>query len=156
MSRSKKSASSEVKSVTRKLIQFSEQFYTLSRLDINQRLQNQDIKYGQWLILNCLMENDVCTPSQVASQLGMERATISRGLDLLETRNLLKRTHNLSDRRVVEIELTAKGRKLAQTGSLHLEQTFKEVVDNLSATDLNSFVNTLQAIRETLEKNIGR
>ncbi len=111
MSKPKKISQSDIRSFTRKFLQCGDQLHTLCRLEINNRLAKYAVKYSQWLILDCLTQEQVDNPSKVASELGMERATISRSLDILESRNLISRTHNLADRRVVEIQVTAQGKK---------------------------------------------
>ena len=155
MSRSKKVSPSDIKSITRQLVQFGEQLYTLSRLEINTKLAKHDLKYSQWLILSCIHREEVITPSKVASKLGMERATVSRNLDFLESRNLLKRTHNLTDRRVVEIEITAAGRKMVQAGAQRLEQIFADVLNSSTNQECNQFVTLLDRIGDELHGRIG-
>ena len=156
MSRSKKLSQSDLKSVTRSFLQCGDQLHTLCRLEVNDRLAKYDVKYSQWLILDCLCEDGVDSPSKVASRLGMERATVSRSLDILESRGLVGRTHNMTDRRVVEIEVTAQGRKIAQMGVQRLEQITQAAVNGLSGSEVNNIVNFLQKIKSNINNKIGR
>ena len=89
MSKSKKLSASDLKSFTRSFLQCGDYLHTLCRLEINNRLTKYDVKYSQWLILDCLANEQIDNPSKVASQLGMERATVSRSLDILESRDLV-------------------------------------------------------------------
>ncbi|MEM8845396.1 MAG: MarR family transcriptional regulator [Pseudomonadota bacterium] len=155
MSKSKKISPSELKSFTRTFLQCSDHLHTLCRLEVNQRLANYDVKYSQWLILDCLTQEDVDNPSKVAARLGIERATVSRCLDLLEARNLVSRTHNLADRRVVEIAVTAQGKKIAQMGVQKLEQTVQGIISELSTTQVTEVIDTLSNIKEKINHKIG-
>ena len=128
----------------------------MCRLEINNRLAKYDIKYSQWLILDCLTQEQVDNPSKVASQLGMERATVSRSLDILESRNLVSRTHNLSDRRVVEIQVTAQGRKIAQLGVQRLEQIVQTVTADLSNNQITDAFALLDVLKNNLNQKIAR
>ncbi len=92
----------------------------------------------------------------MASQLGMERATVSRSLDILESRNLVSRTHNLADRRVVEIQVTAQGRKIAQLGVQRLEQIVQSITSDLSNSQLNDTFALLDGIKDNLNQKIAR
>lgn len=156
MSKSKKLSPSDLKSFTRTFLQCGDHLHTLCRLEINNRLAKYDVKYSQWLILDCLTQAEVDNPSKVASQLGMERATVSRSLDILESRNLVSRTHNLTDRRVVEIQVTAQGKKIAQQGVQRLEQLVQQVTADLSNAQVNDTFALLEVIKENLNQKIGR
>ncbi len=156
MSKTKKISQSDLKSFTRTFLQCGDQLHTLCRLEVNNRLAKYDVKYSQWLILDCLTQEEVDNPSKVASQLGMERATVSRSLDILESRNLVSRTHNLTDRRVVEIQVTAQGRKIAQMGVQRLEQTIQSAVEGLDNSQLSDTFELLDALKNNLNKIIGR
>jgi len=156
MSKPKKLSPSDLKSFTRTFLQCGDHLHTLCRLEINNRLAKYDVKYSQWLILDCLTQAEVDNPSKVASQLGMERATVSRSLDILESRNLVSRTHNLTDRRVVEIQVTAQGKKIAQQGVQRLEQLVQQVTSDLSNAQVNDTFALLEVIKENLNQKIGR
>ena len=156
MSKSKKLSQADLKSFTRSFLQCGDHLHTLCRLEINQRLSKYDVKYSQWLILDCLTQEEVDNPSKVASQLGMERATVSRSLDILESRNLVSRTHNLTDRRVVEIQVTAQGRKIAQMGVQRLEQTIQTAINGLSSSQITDTFAAIETIKENLNSKIGR
>ena len=156
MSRSKKTSQSDIKNLTRSFLQCGDQLHTLCRLEVNDRLAKYDVKYSQWLILDCLTQDEIDSPSKVASHLGMERATVSRSLDILESRSLVSRTHNLTDRRVVEIEVTAQGRKIAQMGSQRLEQITQAATADLSTADISSVIGLLDSIKTNLNNKIGR
>ena len=156
MSKSKKLSPSDLKSFTRTFLQCGDHLHTLCRLEINNRLAKYDVKYSQWLILDCLTQAEVDNPSKVASQLGMERATVSRSLDILESRNLVSRTHNLTDRRVVEIQVTAQGKKIAQQGVQRLEQLVQQVTAGLSNSQVSDTFTLLEVIKENLNQKIGR
>ena len=156
MSKSKKLSQSDLKSITRSFLQCGDQLHTLCRLEVNSRLTKYDVKFSQWLILDCLTQDNIDSPSKVASCLGMERATVSRSLDILESRSLVSRTHNLTDRRVVEIEVTAQGRKIAQMGVQRLEQITQAAITDLSITEVSNLISFLETIKTNLNNKIGR
>ena len=156
MSKTKKISQADLKSFTRTFLQCGDQLHTLCRLEVNNRLSKYDVKYSQWLILDCLTQEEVDNPSKVASQLGMERATVSRSLDILESRGLVSRTHNLTDRRVVEIQVTAQGKKIAQMGVQRLEQTIQSALEGLNNAQLSDTFETLDALKSNLNNIIGR
>ncbi len=156
MSKTKKISQADLKSFTRTFLQCGDELHTLCRLEVNNRLAKYDVKYSQWLILDCLTQEEVDNPSKVASQLGMERATVSRSLDILESRGLVSRTHNLTDRRVVEIQVTQQGKKIAQMGVQRLEQTIQSALEGLNSGQLSDTFELLAALKSNLNNMIGR
>ena len=156
MTRAKKLSPSEFKNLTRNFLQCGDQLHTLCRIEINDRLAKLDVKYSQWLILDCLTQHDIDTPSKIASYLGMERATVSRSLDILESRGLVSRTHNLTDRRVVEVEVTSQGRKIAQMGVQRLEQVTQTAIKGMSTQEISSVMELISKIRVNLNNKINR
>ncbi len=156
MSKSKKLSNAELKTFTRSFLQCGDHLHTLCRLEVNNRLAKYDVKYSQWLILDCLTQEQVDNPSKVASQLGMERATVSRSLDILESRNLVSRTHNLTDRRVVEIQVTAQGRKIAQLGVQRLEQIIQAMTADVPHSQMSGTFEVLDTIKDNLNQKIAR
>lgn len=156
MTKSKKLSPAEFKELTRSFLQCGDQLHTLCRLEVNDRLVKYDVKYSQWLILDCLSQESVDNPSKVASYLGMERATVSRSLDLLEARGMVTRTHNLTDRRVVEVEVTSQGRKIAQMGIQRLEQVTKSAISGMQASEVSSVLESIGRIKDNLNAKIAR
>lgn len=156
MTKSKKLSPAEFKQLTRSFLQCGDQLHTLCRLEVNDRLSKYDVKYSQWLILDCLSQDNIDNPSKVASYLGMERATVSRSLDLLEARGLVTRTHNLTDRRVVEVEVTSQGRKIAQMGVQRLEQVTKIAVNGMQPAEVSGVLESLGRIKDNLNTKIAR
>lgn len=156
MTRAKKLSPSEFKNLTRIFLQCGDQLHALCRLEINDRLAKQDVKYSQWLILDSLTQDGIDTPSKIASSLAMERATVSRSLDILESRGLVSRTHNLTDRRVVEVEVTSQGRKFAQMGVQRLEQVTQTAITGMSTQEITGVMELISKIKENLNNKISR
>ena len=75
----------------------------LARFDIT------PIQYG---VLGCIWEFDMHNPKDIAAHLGVENSTISGILERMETKGLIRRTIDSSDRRYIHIELTDVSREL--------------------------------------------
>jgi DNA-binding MarR family transcriptional regulator len=71
----------------------------------------------------------------IAKRFSIAAATASRVLDNLEEKGLVKRRHDLEDRRRVQVELTAKGRKLIARLSA-LSAKLEEYIRKLSSEEL--------------------
>ena len=77
------------------------------------QLAEQGLTYVQWLPLYKLLLCTDANSSTVAKDLGMDPASVTRALDRIEAKGLLRRERSTTDRRVVHLVLTEEGRAVA-------------------------------------------
>jgi len=70
--------------------------------------------YPQWVPLHKLHVGDASTVAELARECGLDAGAMTRLLDRLEAKGLCRRVRSVSDRRVVNIELTDEGRHAAE------------------------------------------
>src|SRR5438552_13238997 len=88
------------------------------------------------------------TPSMLAGLLLQETHSVSGLLNRLEDRDLITRTRDKQDRRVVWVGLTSKGRKVAEEAiqiSLEMSQEFKSIFDT---PNIEALLNTVRQVRD--------
>ena len=78
------------------------------------QLAEQGLTYVQWLPLYKLLICADTNSSTLAKDLGMDPASVTRALDRIEAKGLLRRERSTTDRRVVHLVLTDEGRAVAQ------------------------------------------
>lgn len=83
-------------------------------LQADRRLVAHDLTHAQWLPLYRLHKGDCGTTAELARELVLDPGAMTRALDRLEAKGLIRRSRSQQDRRVVEIELTASGRTAAE------------------------------------------
>ena len=109
----------------RRLIQASE-LYTK---ELNRKYQ---ISAAQ---LNCILtlyEYGPLPPSKIADHMMVKSSTVTGVVDRLEIKGLAERTRNSPDRRVITIQLTEAGKKLAQNAPPPIQQ---KIIDGLKKTE---------------------
>ncbi|MEJ1966842.1 MAG: MarR family transcriptional regulator [Gammaproteobacteria bacterium] len=84
----------------------------LSRVD--ERMQPLGLTAMQWEPLALIYFENVDTVAALARESQVNCGSMTRMLDRLETKRLLRRQRSSTDRRVVHLELTAEGRKIAR------------------------------------------
>ncbi len=95
--------------------------YWISRLAslmqerFNEALQQHDVTWPQWMVLNVLHHQLAATPAQVAENIGIDRSAITRLVDRLEKKDLVRRQHDGLDRRSIRLLLTLRGEQLMHT-----------------------------------------
>ncbi|WP_027015333.1 MarR family winged helix-turn-helix transcriptional regulator [Comamonas composti] len=77
------------------------------------QLAEQDLTYVQWLPLYHLLLAPDSTSAHMARCLGMDPAAVTRALDRLEAKSVIRRERSTKDRRIVHLSLTDEGRALA-------------------------------------------
>ncbi|HXZ49798.1 MAG TPA: MarR family transcriptional regulator [Usitatibacter sp.] len=76
------------------------------------RLAPFDIRSADYLVLVALANDIADTASSVCSLIAHDPGAMTRKIDALEARGLVKRARSAEDRRAVRLELTAEGRRL--------------------------------------------
>ncbi len=85
---------------------------SLSRA-IELRMAAYGLTDAQWRPLFLLSRNDTSTATQIARSIGCDAGAMTRLMDRLEDKGLLRRVRSADDRRVQQLELTEEGRKAA-------------------------------------------
>ena len=104
------------------------------------------ISAPQWLILMVCMDEECNTPSKISSALQLDRAGVTRLLDHLEKKKIIKRHFNHSDRRSITTQLTPIGAKLAKYSQNIEKQVSKNFLKGISPQKVKLLKNTLHEI----------
>ena len=83
------------------------------REQANRELATHDLTYVQWLPLYKLAMKEGNTVASLARDLEIDAGAMTRSMDRLEAKGLVRRERSTTDRRVVFLALTAEGRKVA-------------------------------------------
>ena len=94
-------------------------------LQVDRRLAEHDLTHAQWLPLYRIAQGECDTMAALARDQALDPGAMTRALDRLEAKGLLRRVRSLQDRRVVKLELTAAGR----TASKHVPPVLAEVLN---------------------------
>ena len=83
------------------------------------------LTYVQWLPLYKLLMNESQTAAQLARDMAIDPAALTRSLTRLENKGLIQRERSVQDRRVVHLRLSAAGREVAQ----HVPRVLADVLN---------------------------
>ncbi len=75
------------------------------RRDFNNKLEEFDLTFNQWLILKEINMNGASTAQQLIERLSSDKATMSQCLKSLELKGFIAKVDNPSDRRSKIIEM---------------------------------------------------
>lgn len=78
-----------------------------------QRYQAEfDISIPEWRVLAHLSQHDAVSVREIHARVDMDKSKVSRAATRLETRGLVTKTAGSTDKRLVELTLTAQGKDL--------------------------------------------
>jgi DNA-binding MarR family transcriptional regulator len=107
-----------------------------------------DLTYPQYLVLMVLWEEDGARVSRIGERLFLDSATLTPLLKRLAARDLVERRRSQQDERVVEVYLTAEGKRMKRRAADVPTHLFER--SQLSARDLGALRNNLQRLTKTL------
>jgi DNA-binding MarR family transcriptional regulator len=114
---------------------------------------NIDITVDQWVIIQLLYQNHSISQHQLAKLAFKDAPTITKMLDILAFKQIVKREIHGSDKRKNTIELTALG-KIKYDQILPLVQQFRhDAYEGLSHEELLGLDKILQKIFNNLSKH---
>lgn len=124
----------------------------LLRAHIDQALAPFDLDMSQYLCLSMLAadEGQPSMPSELSTTLDATRTQMTRLLDGLEARGLLRRRASTQDRRSLELRLTAAGRSLVERAAPVVHAAYGEAWGPLGETGLAGATRALAKLHQHL------
>ena len=113
------------------------------------RLSAHDISVAQWVVLRSLYDQEELTLNEAAARVGVDKSSLSRMMDRLEARGLVRRKAG-ADRRSIGLSLTATARKLVPQLAELADQNDRQFFKPLPVAQRKEFLQTLQFL---LKKN---
>src|ERR1700730_12278970 len=95
------------------------------------------------------------SPKRLTSLLGTDTAGMTRLLDRLEAKGLVKRHSDPGDRRAIIIEVTQKGRELVPARAPVVGRSAQQLVAGLSAAEVGQLTGLLQRMLTILDPPIN-
>jgi MarR family transcriptional regulator for hemolysin len=108
--------------------------YSLKRL----KEEGYDITIDQWVILLRIHEEDQQTQVELATAVNKDTASITRILDLLHGKKLVRRIPNENDKRKSSLVLTSKGKVYVREAKNVVVAIREEGLKNINASDIET------------------
>ncbi|MGD9631991.1 MAG: MarR family winged helix-turn-helix transcriptional regulator [Pirellulales bacterium] len=110
----------------------------------SQKVEAHGVTVAEWVVLRELFDANDVSPSQIAERLAMTRGAISKLVERLCLKRLIKRKSLISDRRYQSIALTPEGRKLVPRLAMLADENDREFFGHLGAKDRLALVAVLK------------
>jgi DNA-binding MarR family transcriptional regulator len=117
-------------------------------------LQAEKISMAQFWALHMISSIDVAPLGSVARRLGVSLPTFCAKVDELEEAGLVARQRSKTDRRVVELSLTPKGRRAEARVWTWIGEQMTAAVRELSREDVMTTIRVFETIHAKFEANV--
>jgi DNA-binding MarR family transcriptional regulator len=119
------------------------------------RFEALDMSFTQWTALACVSTQGCVTASQLSTHLGHDMGALTRVVDELERRGLLRRERSREDRRSVQIAITPAGRRQAESGKRTVVELLNELVAPCTEQEIETLIALLQRLYAHLQSAVG-
>lgn len=108
------------------------------------------VRAGQQYILLTLWEEDCLPPGEVARRLGLSTPTVTRAATRMEAAGLLARKPHPTDRRLVRLCLTSRGRSLRRVIDREMSALTERALGTFQSSERAELVRYLTEMRRNL------
>lgn len=120
---------------------------------VSSRLEKElGITAQQRLMIRCIGRYPGMTAGQLATELYLDRGTVSAALRRLEKRSIVQRHSDHRDKRRVTLGLTARGRALDVPRAWTVESAVAELLNTVDAPSLAKTDEVIGKLTRSLEK----
>ena len=124
----------------------------LMRTAFDRRVKSLGLTRSQWWVLNHLFRNNGATQSELAEILEIEKATLGRLLDRMETKKWIRREEHATDRRAKRVYLTEEVEPAMKAMRAAAADLRRDALSSLDAAEREGFVDSLLAIKANLSR----
>jgi DNA-binding MarR family transcriptional regulator len=129
--------------------------YTESRRVTKEMAREVGLTGPQLTVIKLLETFGDLSLSNLSERIRAQNSTVTGIIDRMEREGLVSRERSASDRRVVFIRLSDKGRRLAQKIEVEPMQLFTQALADLSAADLKDFVRILGKLQKRVRTELA-
>jgi DNA-binding MarR family transcriptional regulator len=115
---------------------------------IERELQPLDITAAQFVVFNTIAKGRASTIGDLCRVLGYDSGAMTRLLDRIETKGLVRRVANPDDRRSYLIELTEQSAALVPKARRHVQAVFGELLQGFDEREAVALKASLEKIQE--------
>jgi DNA-binding MarR family transcriptional regulator len=108
------------------------------------------LSLDQFFVMSCVGSHNNLTQHDLCELTHKEKPNMTRLIDKLETRQLVRRTFDEADRRVRHIMLTPAGHKLCEQAARVLTDVMNRALGNVEEEQLATCKSVIRSINENL------
>lgn len=118
-------------------------------------LTQQGVTVAQAYTLLTFPQSNQITMNELSAKMGLAGSTMTRMIDQLVIKHLVQRKHDEQDRRIVSVELTAKGQQLQRTLDKAQREFFQGPLQQIGKDDRTRIVDALRKLNNLIVSGFG-
>ena len=107
---------------------------------------------AQYRVLTLLEHYDKMTVNELKDHLNIAQSSASGLVDRLKQLGMIKSTHAVKDKRVTELSLTAKAKRIIQKRMSSMDEVYRNMMEPLDAGDQKKFIESFDTLLKLVEK----
>lgn len=128
------------------------QIVGLTSTIIDERMAQHDLTDAQWKPLLMLSQGQCRTAAELARRSCVDTGAVTRLLDRVEAKGLVRRSRSQEDRRVVNLELTEEGKEAAAVVPHVLAEVLNTTLAGFSESEALQFKALLQRMLDNARR----
>jgi DNA-binding MarR family transcriptional regulator len=105
--------------------------------------EDPDLTFSQWTTLVALHDGHITNASDLAHNICHDAGSLTRLLDQLENRGFVTRTRSKSDRRVITLALSAKGRAMVEAKAPKVMEFWNRLLSGFTHAEIDTLIALL-------------
>lgn len=114
-------------------------------------LEKFGLYYGQPRVLKTILENDSITQSELVEKLNVSKESVSTSLKRLSQNHLVNKTRDESDKRIIRLSLSDKGKQITEDSFAGINQLNQELFASLNEEEKKVLTSAFKKIVESIE-----
>ncbi|GAA0382362.1 MarR family winged helix-turn-helix transcriptional regulator [Bacillus horti] len=137
--------------------QIDQAFYTVMRLlgpKVSELLERFDLTKDQFFLLSIICKDDRVTPSFLAQQLRVKPSAVTAMIDRLAKNEFVIRERDETDRRVIYITMSAKGREALKHAMETRDQVIAKYLSQFTEQEYKHFIYGFQKLERLIKEDM--
>lgn len=147
---------SEIKVQVDSILETIVYLYTESRRVTKEVARRADLTGPQLTVLKVLEGVGDLSLSELSERIRAQNSTVTGIIDRMEREGLVVRSRSTEDRRVVHIQLTEKGARIAREIAVEPMEVFRSALESLSAGEMRDLLKILTKIAQRVQGIVKR
>ncbi|MFD3156587.1 MarR family winged helix-turn-helix transcriptional regulator [Haloimpatiens sp. FM7330] len=118
--------------------------------DLRNEFKDSDFTIPQIIFMKILNKNIMMKINEISKEMNLANSTVSGIADRLEKQNIISRTRSDKDKRIVNIQLTDKGKEVVGEFRESINHYFEESFGKFTQEEINTILEGLDFLKKAL------